>query len=284
MKKLLSLFLLILLMIPAAYAGEVRQIPVSAEQPFAEDEALMKVYFFKVRAQDSFLIVCGGETMLIDAGVKSSGPVVAEYLRTLGIERIDYAVNTHPHDDHIDGFVPLMDEIEIGKFFVCFPHDENTHMINALAAAERHGIEVIDIDENTDLSFGGCTIRLYQDKQTDNVNGQSLVMHVSFGGCSAVFTADIGRAVHERLTAAWGDSLKCDIFKLPHHGLYNPKKIMVTTADPEVCIMTNGNNKDTGDAVRMVNSWKYPVLHTTHGNIECVTNGEYWTLKHYKTK
>lgn len=284
MKRILSLFLLMLLLIPSALAGEVRQIDPSEEQPFSEDEPLMKVYFFKVRAQDSFLIECGGETMLIDCGVYSSGPVVAEYLRYLGIEKIDYAVNTHPHDDHIDGFISLMEEIEIGKFMVCFPHDENSHMKNALAAAEKHGIEIVDIDQNSDISFGGNKIRLYQDNKTSDVNGRSLVMHVSFGECSAVFTADIGRAVHERLAEAWGETLKCDLFKLPHHGLYNPKKIMVTTADPEICIMTNGNNKDTGDAVRMVNSWKYPVIHTTHGNIECVTNGEYWTLKHYKTK
>ena len=79
-----------------------------------------------------------------------------------------------------------------------------------------------------------------------------------------------------------GELLKCDLFKLPHHGLYKPKKVMVTTADPQITIMTNGNNNSTGEAVRLVKSWKYPVLHTTHGTIECVTNGEYWTLKHHK--
>ena len=205
MKRIFSLILLVFFFLPYAFAAEVKQLNVNDPQPFLEEEAVMQVYFFKVRAQDSFLIVCGGETMLIDAGVQSSGALIAGYLKELGISRIDYAVNTHPHDDHIDGFVPLMEEIEIGTFFVCFPHDENKHMIAALKACEAHGIPVVDITAESEISFGGNTIRLFQDLETKDLNARSLVMHISFGDCTAVFTADITRDVHTRLAEEWAN-------------------------------------------------------------------------------
>lgn len=285
MKRLLTFLIALVMLIPGAMANEIKPLSPEDAQPFAPDEEVMKVYFFQVRAQDCTLIVCGGKTMLVDAGHLESGPYIAGYLRDLGITRIDYAVNSHPHDDHIDGFISLMDEIEIGAFYVCFPLDVNEEMINAVQAAEAHGVPVITYDANTDLSFGGNLIRLYQNLEYDNMNGNSMVMHVSFGECSTVLTGDINRTVHTLLAEDWGDKLKCDIFKLPHHGLYTPKKIMVTTADPEICVLTNGDNKLTNETVRFVNSWDYPIIHTTHGTIEYTTNGEYWTqIQHPKVE
>ena len=281
MKKIIAALLILFLLVPSALAGEIKYLQNTTPQPFAAEEPLMQIYFFKVRAQDSFLVICGGETMLIDAGLYESGPVIAEYLRYLGIERIDYAVNTHPHDDHIDGFVSLMDEIEIGQLYVCFPLDVNEHMEAAVQKAYEKGVEVVSFNDQSDLSFGGNVIRLYQDKETDNMNHCSMVMHISYGECSALFTADIGRHVHERLAESWGSSLKTDILKLPHHGIYTPKKIMVTTADPEICIITNGHNESTDETVRYVESWDYDILFTPHGTLECMTNGEYWTMKRY---
>lgn len=281
MKRLLLILLIFVLSLPCAYAAEVTRLNPGDAQPFGEDEELMQVYFFQVRAQDCTLIIAGGETMLVDAGHYESGPYIAKYLKDLGITRIDYAVNSHPHDDHIDGFVTLMDEIEIGALYVCFPLNCNNEMIKAVRAAKAHDIPVISFDQNTDLSFGGTQIFMYQDLQTVNENANSMVMHISFGDSSIVLTGDIGRAVHTRLAEAWGDRLKCDFLKLPHHGIYTPKKIMVTTADPEFCILTNGDNKQTNETVRYVKGWKYPILHTPHGTIECTTNGEYWTLIHH---
>lgn len=290
MKRILPFILILLSVIFTAFAAEIKPLSPGDPQPFMPDEELMKVYFFQVRAQDCTLIVAGGETMLVDAGHYESGPYIADYLRDLSITRIDYAVNSHPHDDHINGYISLMDEIEIGALYVCFPLDITPEMKNTVNAAKAHDIPVIEYDENTDLSFGGVSIRLYQDLVLNlynekNINANSMVMHVSFGDCSTVLTGDISRDVHTRLAEEWGEKLKCDILKLPHHGLYTPKKIMVTTADPEICVLTNGDNKQTNETVRFVKSWKYPIIHTPHGTIEYTANGEYWTqIQHPKAE
>ena len=278
MKRLIAILLCLFMIMPACFAAEVKKLNKNDAQPFSEDESLMKVYFFQVRAQDCTLIISGGETMLVDCGHYESGPYIAKYLKDLGITRIDYAVNSHPHDDHINGFISLMDEIEIGAFYICFPKNVNQEMINAVSAAKKHGVPVVQYDQDTHIPFGETTIRMYQDNETDNMNANSMVMHISYKDASVVLTGDIGRAVHSRLAEAWGEDLKCDFLKLPHHGIYTPKKIMVTTADPAFCVLTNGDNKQTNETVRFVKSWKYPIIYTPHGTIECTTNGEYWTM------
>lgn len=278
MKRIISLILCLILLSSSAFAAEIKTLKPGDAQPFSDDESLMQVYFFQVRAQDCTLIVSGGETMLVDCGHYESGPYIAKYLKDLGITRIDYAVNSHPHDDHINGYISLMDEIEIGALYVCFPLSVNKEMVNTVNAAKKHDVPVVEYNANTPITFGETTIRMYQDLVTDNMNANSMVMHISFGDASIVLTGDIGRAVHTRLAEKWGKDLKCDILKLPHHGLYTPKKIMVTTADPEICVLTNGDNKDTNETVRFVKSWKYPIAYTPRGTIECTTNGEYWTM------
>lgn len=279
-KTLICLFIALCLCVPAQ-AADIMKLKVEDPQPFAEDEELMKVYFFRIQAQDSILIMCGGETMLVDGGTYDSGKVILKYLEYLGVDHIDYAVNTHPHDDHIDGFTWLMSNIPISQLLVCFPLNYNEQMERAVRNARANNVEIKSFGDKDDISFGGLTIRLYQDKKTTNTNYCSMVMHVSYKDSSVLLLADIGRPVHKRLYDACGSLLKSDIVKLPHHGTSVPGKEMLLAADPVVCVITNGNNRKVAETVKTVKSWKYPILFTIEGNIEFVTNGEYWTCKQY---
>ena len=55
---------------------------------------------------DSCLIVFpDGTTMLIDAGLAGHAPILTLNLQRMGIEKLDYFVLSHPHDDHGYGAV-----------------------------------------------------------------------------------------------------------------------------------------------------------------------------------
>lgn len=94
-------------------------------------ETGMEIYFFDVGQADCALIRLDGHTMLIDAGNKSDANsnlkvtdninLVYE-LKQLGVEKIDFFINTHPHEDHMGGSATIVENFEIGKIIA--PNNE----------------------------------------------------------------------------------------------------------------------------------------------------------------
>ena len=65
------------------------------------------------------LVFPNGETMLIDAGMADYGPFLVKNLKALGIERLDYCMMSHQHNDHYAGFLAaggVFDSFEVGTF------------------------------------------------------------------------------------------------------------------------------------------------------------------------
>lgn len=57
----------------------------------------------EARQADSSLIICGGESMLIDGGNVADSDPVAAYLKKENISTIDYLVSAHAHEDRCGG-------------------------------------------------------------------------------------------------------------------------------------------------------------------------------------
>lgn len=99
----------------------------------------MKLTFVNVGYGEAILLECpdparpgGVFTMVIDGGGaeaseyrdRSSGRVpLAEYLSGRGLDHIDVMVNTHVHEDHLCGLVPLPGRWPPGEFWQALPED-----------------------------------------------------------------------------------------------------------------------------------------------------------------
>lgn len=281
MKRTIALLLCMFMMF-GAYASGVKKLEVREDPGFDPDAQLLEVYFFDLYATDSILLVCGGETMLVDCGDTNYGRVyVAPRLRELGIEGIDYAVNTHPHDDHLNGFVSLMDEMPIGVFYTFFPLDATAEQRAFVQAAEKHGLQIIEANDRMDLSFGGLKITLFQDKETKGINASSLVMHVRYGDSAVILMADTEPDPHRRMAEKLGETLKADIIKMPHHGANSVASAAWKLIDPSYAVITNRSCELTQKVHTFLKNNGCPVLYTANGYIECLTDGTRWTIKQY---
>ncbi len=94
---------------------------------------MLKLRFFNVGYGESVLITCtradGAEpfTMLVDGGSAESAEFdgfpyrrrAYEQLKDLGISRLDVLVNTHIHEDHTCGLLPIAEHMDIGQFWCC---------------------------------------------------------------------------------------------------------------------------------------------------------------------
>jgi competence protein ComEC len=68
--------------------------------PAPIQDRILQVHFIDVGQGDAVLILTpDGKAGLIDGGEVGSG--ARQYLKEIGVKRLDLIVVTHPHDDHI---------------------------------------------------------------------------------------------------------------------------------------------------------------------------------------
>lgn len=82
-------------------------------------QEMIKSHYIDVGQGDSeFIELPNRQTMLIDAGESNKGSVVVKYIKSLGYDKIDYVVATHPHSDHIGGMAEVLNNFQIGKMYM----------------------------------------------------------------------------------------------------------------------------------------------------------------------
>ncbi len=88
----------------------------SIEQINKED---LKIHFINVGQADCILIEQGYNSMIIDAGNDENSNIVLRYLERQKIDKFDYVIGTHAHQDHIGGLDDVINSYSIDN--VLFP-------------------------------------------------------------------------------------------------------------------------------------------------------------------
>lgn len=205
------------------------------------------VHYIDVGQGDSELICCGGEYMLIDASVPAAGDEVVEYIRELGIEKLDYVVCTHGHADHCGGLDAVVESFEIGEIF--------TSPYAGDAAAYTHFVQTVEDAQLTlEVPDYGVRYRLGEAEfefigplsDHSNVNDDSLVMRLEYGDTSFLFTGDITAKAEKELIAD-GAELKCDVLKVAHHGSSGSSCYQfLYEAEPTIGVISCAKGNDYG--------------------------------------
>jgi len=183
-------------------------------------DGTMEIHFIDVGQADATLIITDAGTMLIDAGSRSSGPRVVEYLQNLGMTEITYVIPTHPHEDHIGGMDLVLNAFTIGQ--VLLPdvsHTTRTYerMIDAI---EANNISASAPTTGHEFEMGGAIFTVLhpgEGYQSNNLNDWSLSLRVAFGNFSMVTTGDAEHPA-ERAMLESGQYLGAYVLRLGHHG------------------------------------------------------------------
>lgn len=174
-----------------------------------------------------------GETILIDGGGFSDNStfdvgamVVAPYLWRNKIASIDKVVLSHPHSDHLNGLLYILEHFSVGKVISTHFPAETTNYQRFLEIIEERGIEHPDFAK---IGFpiiknGYVMDILYPpgnrrpEAAPANLNDGSIVVRLEYGNTSFLFPGDVERAAEAELVALAGDTLRSDILLAPHHG------------------------------------------------------------------
>lgn len=182
------------------------------------------VHFIDVGQGDCSLIFDKDRTVLIDCGEVDKGIKVARYLKKLGIKKIDYFIATHPHTDHIGGFVDVARKFDVEN--VIMPKiPDNLVPTNPVYEQflsflkENRAIKVKEarVGEVYGLGRGKLQILGPLRQDYDNLNDFSVVCRFDVGSSSFLFAGDAQKAAEHDLIKS-GQKLKANVFKLNHHG------------------------------------------------------------------
>jgi len=221
---------------------------VTAPQPPEKPAANLKVHFIDVGQGDCILIEDGTSAMLIDAGNPENGPDIVSYIKKLGINRLDFVIATHPHADHIGGMADVINAFDIGKLIM--PKVEHTTRTfeNLLLTIRNKGLKITAPVPGTEYRLGNTSFTILAPNSSSykNLNDYSVVVRLTYGSTSFLFTGDAEQTSEKEILAK-GYNIKSDVLKVGHHG----SKTSTTTrfldaVSPRYAVMCVGANNQYG--------------------------------------
>ena len=161
MKKiLLSLLIIIFVSGCTQLDLDIPSFSSSNENSFTANGDMLVAHFIDVGQGDAnFIELPNGETMLIDAGIQSSGDDIIEYIENLGYTDIDYVVSTHPHADHIGGMALVIEAFNVENIYMPKAVSTSKTYENLLETIQNRGLSIktgragVEILNTDDLNY-----------------------------------------------------------------------------------------------------------------------------------
>lgn len=197
----------------------------------------LEVTAIDVGQGDSLLVVSPeGKAMLVDAGGPVGGPseaaaassgfdigeeVVAPYLWSRRIRRLDVVALSHAHSDHMGGMPAVLRDFRPRELWVGIDPDSEAYR-ELLAEAKALGVVVKHFHAGEDLAWGGTEISMLAPEpgyrnEGSPVNDDSLVMRMQYGKASVLLEGD-AEAPSEQAMMADRKMRPVTLLKVGHHG------------------------------------------------------------------
>lgn len=182
--------------------------------------ASLEVHFLDVGQGDAAIVLCDGKVMMIDGGKPDNSQFIYSYLTgTLGLSGIDVMVLSHPHSDHAGGLSAALAACRTERILtpVYYYNDPVFLRFRDLAAEQNLMFEMPLA--GTKLSLGAAEISfLAPYKLFGDTNDNSIMMRLSYGNTSFLFTGDAEIPEEMEALERAPELLRADVLKVGHHG------------------------------------------------------------------
>ena len=139
--------------------------------------------------------------MLIDGGDRGSG--VVKYIKNLGVQELHLVVGTHAHADHIGGLIDVLKNIPVKEVIdPAVPHTTKTFE-DYLTLIDSKDIKFTEGRAGMTRDIGGGVMEVLHpiSPSSDDLNDSSIVVKVTMGEVSFLFTGDVERVSEEEMLA-----------------------------------------------------------------------------------
>ena len=181
-------------------------------------DSTFEVHYLDVGQGDCSLVLCDGHAMLIDGGEASESSKVYAYLKSHGIEHLDYMVATHAHSDHIGGLSGALNYATVDTAFCPVTEYDSKTFSSMVKYLGNQGLSITVPSAGDDFMLGSAYVQILgPQKSYGDPNDTSIVLKVTYGDTSFLFTGDAERTAEADILAA-GYDLSSTVLKVGHHG------------------------------------------------------------------
>ncbi len=222
----------------------------------------------------------GSSVLLIDAGGSSfpqydpGRSIVAPFLRSRRIAKVDYVLVSHPRIDHYGGMKSILEEFAPSEFWSGPVGGVTRRYLELEETAKESGVKRAVLKRSNSCRSIGKVQLCVLSPSIDSRAESSVVLRLTLGQYHFLFPGDINKKDEERLVGLETE-LASQVLKVPRHGsLTANTDLFVGAVRPRLAIFSVGYRSPRAEVIARYNDAGSEILRTDEdGAIIVETNG-----------
>ena len=188
--------------------------------------------------ENTFLVDCGGDYP------EDAADIAADYLMSMGINRIDGLILTHYDRDHAGGVRFLVNRLQIDQVYLPDAADSDGELSGVLLSTA--GSEHIWLQEDIQISLDGGKITIYAPEGGNSGNESCAAVLFQTENCDTLITGDMS-AFRERQLVWRAELPDLEVLVVGHHGSKtSTSQELLNWCAPDVAIISVGADNSYG--------------------------------------
>lgn len=224
----------------------------------------MYINFIDVSQGDACLIRQKTKVILIDGGGANNQnnnynvgkSILMPYLLARKIKTIDYMIFSHFDNDHCQGLIYVLENLKVKSVLIGEQYEEYQNYQKLKEVAKRKAIKIYTLKKGDSLKLTkNLKIEVLWPKKEEmisenSINNNSLVLKITFGNFSILFTGDIEKVAEEKILKEYKGKqklLQSTILKVAHHGSKTSSiKEFIQKVNPKCALIGVGKDNKFG--------------------------------------
>lgn len=245
-----SVILAILCLLVLVTGYMLRQSPEEAgpAQRAAAADGQLEVRFLDIGQGDAALVRYGDAAMLIDGGKVKHNQRLVSRLKELSVDHLDAVICSHPDEDHCGGLAAVLANTPTSAFYCSVDSWHTKAFSDVVSYVQAQDLAVTVPQTGDSFALGDASVAFLGPVADygDDPNEGSLVVRVSYGETSFLFTGDMGFEAEDDMLSA-GVDVSATVLKVAHHGSAgSSSREFLAAVHPQYAVISVGADNDYG--------------------------------------
>lgn len=207
--------------------------------------AEVRMHFIDTGNSDAILIQQGEVAALIDGGDNDDETLVVDYLKSQGVQKLEYVIATHPDADHIGGLDAVVTQLEVNQVLVGNGKATTKTYTDFIEAMMDKGLSPSVPLLYSEFPLGEAVLKIVSVANEKDPNNCSLVVLYTYGKHKVLFMGDADQSIEKTLDV--NQIGQVDLIKVGHHGSKtSSNKEFLKAVHPKYAVITCGAGNKYG--------------------------------------